>query len=130
MNALLIYPEFPDTYWSFKHALKFLGKRAAKPPLGQMTAAAPPPKTWKKRLIDTSVERLRDHDLEMRTIQPFAAFECCESQAARGFGNVYAQTSSSPSLLLASGTLCFAPDEHLSSTQLNGWSCHDPHQKN
>jgi hypothetical protein len=29
MNALLIYPEFPDTFWSFKHALKFLGKRAA-----------------------------------------------------------------------------------------------------
>ena len=23
MNALLIYPEFPETYWSFKHALKF-----------------------------------------------------------------------------------------------------------
>ena len=34
MNALLIYPEFPETYWSFKHALKFLGKRAAQPPLG------------------------------------------------------------------------------------------------
>ena len=39
MNALLIYPEFPDTYWSFKHALKFLGKRAAQPPLGLMTVA-------------------------------------------------------------------------------------------
>ena len=32
MNALLIYPEFPETYWSFKHALKFVGKRAAQPP--------------------------------------------------------------------------------------------------
>ena len=40
MNALLIYPEFPDTFWSFKHALKFLGKRAAQPPLGLMTVAA------------------------------------------------------------------------------------------
>jgi len=40
MTALLIYPEFPDTYWSFKHALKFLGKRAAQPPLGLMTVAA------------------------------------------------------------------------------------------
>jgi hypothetical protein len=39
MNALLIYPEFPDTYWSFKHALKFVGKRAAQPPLGLMTVA-------------------------------------------------------------------------------------------
>ena len=30
MNALLIYPEFPDTFWSFKHALEFVGKKTAK----------------------------------------------------------------------------------------------------
>lgn len=63
MNALLIYPEFPETFWSFKHALKFLGKRAAQPPLGLMTVAALLPATWKKRLVDTNVERLRDRDL-------------------------------------------------------------------
>jgi radical SAM superfamily enzyme YgiQ (UPF0313 family) len=63
MNALLIYPEFPDTYWSFKHALKFVGKRAAQPPLGLMTVAALLPKAWKKRLVDTNVERLKDADL-------------------------------------------------------------------
>ena len=63
MNALLIYPEFPDTFWSFKHALKFLGKRAAQPPLGLMTVAALLPGAWKKRLVDTNVERLRDCDL-------------------------------------------------------------------
>ncbi len=63
MNALLVYPEFPETYWSFKHALKFLGKRAAQPPLGLMTVAALLPGTWKKRLVDTNVERLRDRDL-------------------------------------------------------------------
>jgi radical SAM superfamily enzyme YgiQ (UPF0313 family) len=63
MNALLIYPEFPDTYWSFKHSLKFVGKRAAQPPLGLMTVAALLPRAWKKRLVDTNVERLRDRDL-------------------------------------------------------------------
>jgi radical SAM superfamily enzyme YgiQ (UPF0313 family) len=63
MNALLIYPEFPDTYWSFKHALKFLGKRAAQPPLGLMTVAALLPGSWNKRLVDTNVERLTDADL-------------------------------------------------------------------
>ena len=63
MNALLIYPEFPDTFWSFKHALKFLGKRAAQPPLGLMTVAALLPRAWKKRLVDTNVEKLRDRDL-------------------------------------------------------------------
>ena len=64
MNALLIYPEFPETYWSFKHALKFVGKRAAQPPLGLMTIAALLPTTWSKRLVDTNVERLRDRDLD------------------------------------------------------------------
>ena len=64
MNALLIYPEFPETYWSFKHALKFLGKRAAQPPLGLMTVAALLPACWKKRLVDTNVDRLRDRDLD------------------------------------------------------------------
>jgi radical SAM superfamily enzyme YgiQ (UPF0313 family) len=63
MNALLVYPQFPDTYWSFKHALKFLGKRAAQPPLGLMTVAALLPVEWNKRLVDTNVERLRDRDL-------------------------------------------------------------------
>ena len=63
MNALLVYPEFPETFWSFKHALKFLGKRAAQPPLGLMTVAALLPRSWKKRLIDTNVEQLRDRDL-------------------------------------------------------------------
>jgi radical SAM superfamily enzyme YgiQ (UPF0313 family) len=63
MNALLIYPEFPETFWSFKHALKFLGKRAAQPPLGLMTVAALLPGAWNKRLIDTNVEPLRDRDL-------------------------------------------------------------------
>ena len=63
MNALLIYPEFPETFWSFKHALKFLGKRAAQPPLGLMTVAALLPRAWNKRLVDTNVERLRDRDL-------------------------------------------------------------------
>src|SRR5271157_2582750 len=63
MNALLVYPQFPETYWSFKHALRFVGKRAAQPPLGLMTVAALLPAGWKKRLVDTNVERLRDRDL-------------------------------------------------------------------
>ncbi|MGA8528288.1 MAG: B12-binding domain-containing radical SAM protein [Acidobacteriaceae bacterium] len=63
MNVLLIYPGFPDTYWSFRYALSFQGKRAAQPPLGLMTVAALLPPAWNKRLIDTNVERLRDRHL-------------------------------------------------------------------
>ncbi len=64
MNALLIYPEWPDTYWSFKHALPFEGKRSVYPPLGLMTVASLLPKHWNKRLVDTNIRPLTDADLK------------------------------------------------------------------
>ncbi len=64
MRVLLIYPEFPDTFWSFKHALKFIHKKAAYPPLGLLTLGAMLPKEWSIRLIDVNVTRLTEKDLE------------------------------------------------------------------
>ena len=63
MNVLLIYPEFPDTFWSFKHALEFVGKRSALPPLGLLTVAAMLPPDWSMRLVDTNVRGLTEKDL-------------------------------------------------------------------
>ena len=63
MNILLVYPETPDTFWSFKHVLRFISKRAAFPPLGLLTVAAMLPSDWALRLVDTNVERLTDEDL-------------------------------------------------------------------
>ena len=64
MKVLLLYPEFPDTFWSFKHALAFVGKKAALPPLGLLTVAAMLPRQWEQRLVDLNVRRLRDKDLD------------------------------------------------------------------
>jgi radical SAM superfamily enzyme YgiQ (UPF0313 family) len=63
MKALLIYPEFPDTFWSFRYALKFIHRKASSPPLGLLTIAAMLPQTWEKKLVDMNVESLRDDDL-------------------------------------------------------------------
>ncbi|MBI2437813.1 MAG: B12-binding domain-containing radical SAM protein, partial [Lentisphaerae bacterium] len=63
MNILLVYPEFPDTFWSFKHALEFVRKRAALPPLGLLTVAAMLPREWSKRLVDTNTRALTKKDL-------------------------------------------------------------------
>lgn len=60
MKILFIYPEFPDTFWSFKHALPFVHKRAALPPLGLITVAAMLPASWEARLVDLNVSRLTD----------------------------------------------------------------------
>lgn len=63
MNVVLIYPEFPDTFWSFKHAIKFIGKRAVLPPLGLLTVASMVPPEWGVRLVDTNVRELTKEDL-------------------------------------------------------------------
>jgi len=63
VNVLLLYPEFPDTFWSFKHALKFIRKRASLPPLGLLTVASLLPEEWEKRLIDLNVRKLSAEDL-------------------------------------------------------------------
>jgi radical SAM superfamily enzyme YgiQ (UPF0313 family) len=63
-KVLLVYPEFPDTFWSFKHALKFIRRQSAYPPLGLLTVAAMLPQDWSCRLIDLNVKKLTDKDLE------------------------------------------------------------------
>lgn len=63
MNILLVYPEFPDTFWSFKHALKFVGKKVSNPPLGLITVAAMLPEEWNKRLVDLNIAPLQSEDV-------------------------------------------------------------------
>ena len=63
MNILLVSPSTPDTFWSFRHALPFVSKRAAFPPLGLLTVAAMLPDDWAARLVDLNVKRLTDTDL-------------------------------------------------------------------
>ncbi len=63
MNILFVYPEYPPTFWSFKHSLKFISKKAAFPPLGLLTVAAMLPDSWGKKLVDLNVEPLTDEHL-------------------------------------------------------------------
>ncbi len=64
MKILLIYPEFPNTFWSYKYAISFIRKRSSLPPLGLATIAAMLPATWEKRLVDMNVEKLHDAEIE------------------------------------------------------------------
>ena len=41
MKILLVYPKYPETFWSFKYALKFISKKATLPPLGLLTSGPP-----------------------------------------------------------------------------------------
>ena len=63
MNVLLVYPRSPDTFWSFRHVLRFLAKKAAFPPLGLLTVAAMLPRHWSLRLVDLNVSALTDDQI-------------------------------------------------------------------
>ncbi|HEY6839261.1 MAG TPA: B12-binding domain-containing radical SAM protein [Geobacteraceae bacterium] len=63
MKILLVYPHYPDTFWSFRYALRFIGRKASFPPLGLLTVAAMLPGEWEKRLVDMNVRALADEDL-------------------------------------------------------------------
>lgn len=63
MKILLVYPEYPVTYWGFQHALRFIRKKAAFPPLGLLTVAAILPAETEKKLVDMNIEKLRDSDI-------------------------------------------------------------------
>ncbi|MEA1887266.1 MAG: DUF4070 domain-containing protein, partial [Bacteroidota bacterium] len=64
MNILLVYPQYPDTYWSFKHALKFISKKSANVPLGILTVASLLPEDWNRRLTDLNISKLKDEDIK------------------------------------------------------------------
>ena len=82
-KVLLLYPEFPNTFWSFKHALKFVRKRAALPPLGLLTVAAMLPAEWDKRLIDLNVAKLSDADLAWADLV-FVSSMIAQRESAQG----------------------------------------------
>ncbi|KPK74437.1 MAG: radical SAM protein [Phycisphaerae bacterium SM23_30] len=63
MNILLVYPKYPDTFWSFKHVLRFISKKAAFPPLGLLTVASLLPQGWDKKLVDVNIAKLHDEEI-------------------------------------------------------------------
>jgi radical SAM superfamily enzyme YgiQ (UPF0313 family) len=64
LKILMVYPQYPATFWSFKHALKFISKKGSYPPLGLLTVAAMLPAGWEKKLVDMNVARLTDEDIK------------------------------------------------------------------
>ncbi|MBE0480061.1 MAG: B12-binding domain-containing radical SAM protein [Dehalococcoidia bacterium] len=60
MKILLVYPQYPDTFWSFRHALRVISKKAAFPPLGLLTVASMLPPEWEKKLVDMNAASLTD----------------------------------------------------------------------
>ena len=63
-NALFVYPKFPPSYWGFKYALEFLGKKSSMPPLGLLTIAGMFPDNYAMKVVDMNIEPLTDAHLQ------------------------------------------------------------------
>ena len=46
MKALLLYPRFPQSFWSYNRTIEMVGLKALMPPLGLITVAALLPQHW------------------------------------------------------------------------------------
>lgn len=68
MRALLIYPRFPSTFWSYEEVLRLVGRKALLPPLGLVTVAALLPPEWELRLVDRNVRDVREEEWEWAEI--------------------------------------------------------------
>jgi radical SAM superfamily enzyme YgiQ (UPF0313 family) len=64
MHVLLIYPRFPQSFWSYDSLVRMMGRRAVMPPLGLITIAALLPPSWQVRLVDCNVRSLLEADWE------------------------------------------------------------------
>ena len=83
MKILLVYPDYPETFWSFKYALKFISKKATEPPLGLLTVAAILPEEWEKKLVHLKVTPLKDKDLEWADLAFISAMSIQKTSAKK-----------------------------------------------
>lgn len=60
MKVLMISAATPDTFWSYKHVLSFISKKACFPPLGLLTVSAMLPEDWDLKLIDLNITSLTE----------------------------------------------------------------------
>jgi radical SAM superfamily enzyme YgiQ (UPF0313 family) len=81
MKILLVSPQVPDTFWSFKHALKFVSKKAGEPPLGLLTVAAMLPAEWQKQVVDLNVRKLQDSEIAQADYVFLSAMSIQEASA-------------------------------------------------
>lgn len=64
MRVLLIYPQFPQSFWSFETTLELVNLKAQLPPLGLITVAAILPQTWEMKLVDRNVRDIAESEWE------------------------------------------------------------------
>ncbi len=72
MRCLMVWPQFPKTFWSFEEVLKLAGRKALVPPLALTTVAALLPESWEIKLVDRNIRSVTDAEWEWSEIVLFS----------------------------------------------------------
>ncbi|MDB9513029.1 DUF4070 domain-containing protein [Kamptonema animale CS-326] len=62
MRVLLVYPEFPKTFWSYEKILELVNRKVLLPPLGLVTVAAILPQEWEFKLVDRNIRAITEEE--------------------------------------------------------------------
>ena len=123
INALLVWPDIPNSFWKFSGMLELLSEKVVMPPLGLITVAALCPSDWNLRLVDEGRENLTDDDLGWADLVMVGGMEVqkegIRSALARArrlgrrtiVGGPYASSQPERMLALADHVVVGEPDE-------------------
>ncbi len=101
MRILLVSPRTPATFWSFRHVMPFIARKAAFPPLGLLTVAAMLPREWELKLVDLNIENLTDAQIDWADYV-FVTGMIVHAESARG---VIARCRARGTTVIAGGPL-------------------------
>jgi radical SAM superfamily enzyme YgiQ (UPF0313 family) len=73
MRALLIYPVFPQTFWSYDKILELVDRKVLLPPLGMLTVAAILPQEWEFKLVDRNIREVTEAEWAWADLVIFSA---------------------------------------------------------
>ena len=96
VRALLIYPLFPKSFWSFDKTLELVNLKAQLPPLGLVTVAGILPQTWEFKLVDRNVRDVTEAEWEWADVVILSAMIVqkpdflAQIQAAKSHGKLVA----------------------------------------
>lgn len=62
MRVLLVYPQFPKTFWSYEKILELVNRKVLLPPLGLVTVAAILPQEWEFKLVDRNIRPVTEDE--------------------------------------------------------------------
>ncbi len=123
IKALLVWPRFPDSYWSLGKVTEIVPERSLTPPLGLITVAALCPKHWAIRLVDLAFQDLKDEDLLWADLVMISAMQVQRDDVHRTLrrasrlgrrtiiGGPYASSEPEELLPLADHVVVGEPDE-------------------